>query len=299
MLWLAIVVAAASAALVQADSWPVPAVPFDEIETNHFKQRRQDTPPFVQPLPGLRQEVQFVSTQGLNRTYVVYVPSTLTNAAAPLVFSYHGFGSTPRQQELLCFFSSLAEDNQFIAVYPEGTVRSHNSGPSCCPPAYPSVDDVQNAKDIIAHINGTFHPVDRARVYSTGMSNGGYMSTRLACDAADVFAAVANVAGANPWPDMGNCQPSRPIPYLHFHGDADPTVDYDNAQMTVDYFLTAVNNCNLNSDTITYQNGDSTCVAYSGCAAHGGQGLNNVTFCTTEGGLHGIMSLFLPRAGSL
>jgi len=219
---------------------------------------------------------------------VVYVPSTLQpGQPAPLIFSFHGWTSTSRQQELLCFFSELAEEHQFIAVYPTGVGRSFNSGPSCCPPAFPDVDDVQNAKNIIEDVNANHHPVNRSRIYSTGMSNGGYMSVRLACDAADVFAAVANVAGANPWNDfLGNCHPSRPIPYLHFHGDSDPTVAYDRAEYTVDGFLT-INGCNRNNAVMTYNNGDSSCVAYTqSCFPHGGGGLNNVTFCTTVGGLH-------------
>jgi len=259
---------------------PIPNVSFSTIE-------QAGPGPIYEPLPGVRHEVVFTNSAGANRTYILYVPSTLADSgvAAPLVFSYHGFLSTPRQQELLCMFSPMAERRSFLVVYPEGTVRSHNSGPSCCPPAYPNVDDVQHARDIIQHINATLHAVDGARVYSTGMSNGGYMSTRLACDAADVFAAVASVAGGNPWPDMSNCQPSRRIPYLHFHGDSDPTVGYDHAVLTVDVFLQR-NGCDLNSGVVTYNNGDSSCVAYSGCGSHGGQGLNNVTFCTVQGGLH-------------
>jgi len=262
--------------------YPIPDIPFDSVFEIDYQ------PPFIQPLPGQRRDVIYNSTDTENREYTLYLPSTLVpGEPAPLIFSYHGFGSTPRQQELLCFFSILAEEHRFIVVYPKGIGRSHNSGPSCCPPAYPDTDDVANAKVIIENVNSNFHPVNRSRIYATGMSNGGYMSTRLACDAADVFAAVASVTGANPWPNfLGNCRPSRAIPYLHFHGTADPTVDYSNAELTVNGFLT-LNGCNPNIFTQVYNNGDSTCVAYtSGCLPNSGQGLMNVTFCTVDGGLH-------------
>jgi len=242
-------------------------------------------PPFMEPLPGTRTEVVFNSS-GIERVYVVYIPSTLSpNQPAPLVFSFHGRGSTSRQQELLCFFSVLAEEHQFIAVYPEGIDKTFNAGELCCGSG--EVDDVQYTLDMIEDINNNHHPVNRSRIYSTGMSNGGYMSVRLGCELSHVFAAIANVAGASPWSDfLANCLASRPIPYLHFHGDADTTVVYSSAERVVDGFLT-INGCNKNTNVMTYNYGDSSCVAYTqDCYPHGGSGLNNVTFCTTVGGRH-------------
>jgi polyhydroxybutyrate depolymerase len=49
------------------------------------------------------------------------------------------------------------------------------------------------------------------------------MAARLACDAADLVAAVGPVSAAYPG---GPCEPSRPVPVAAIHGTADPIVPY-------------------------------------------------------------------------
>ena len=72
--------------------------------------------------------------------------------------------------------------------------------------------------------------VDRAAVFANGMSNGGYMSARLMCDAPDAFVAAASVTGAGPWEDFtANCNLDRPYPYMHIHGTFDFVVPYSRA----------------------------------------------------------------------
>jgi polyhydroxybutyrate depolymerase len=72
--------------------------------------------------------------------------------------------------------------------------------------------------------------LDRARVYATGHSNGGYMSYRLACSASDVVAAVAPVSAGSPFlsgmPVGGSCRPGRAVPVLALHGNQDTVVAY-------------------------------------------------------------------------
>jgi polyhydroxybutyrate depolymerase len=71
--------------------------------------------------------------------------------------------------------------------------------------------------------------IDPGRVFATGMSNGGFMSNRLGCDRADMFAAVAPVSGT-----LGSavaCNPSRPVAVLEVHGTADPLVPFDGGTM--------------------------------------------------------------------
>jgi polyhydroxybutyrate depolymerase len=69
--------------------------------------------------------------------------------------------------------------------------------------------------------------IDPARIYATGMSNGGRMVDRLGCELADRIAAIAPVA-ANAY--GGPCDPSRPVPMLVIHGDADSVVPYEGSE---------------------------------------------------------------------
>eukprot|EP00004_Rigifila_ramosa_P004522 TRINITY_DN149_c0_g1_i3.p1 TRINITY_DN149_c0_g1~~TRINITY_DN149_c0_g1_i3.p1 ORF type:complete len:136 (-),score=12.84 TRINITY_DN149_c0_g1_i3:374-781(-) len=121
-----------------------------------------------------------------------------------------------------------AERNGYLVAYPAGWRRSWNSGPVCCRPAYPSIDDVGFLTEMVRQIGQTYQ-LDSRRVYAAGMSNGGNMAYRLACHASDVFAAVVSVAGASPWfTDFAeNCNATRPVSVMQFHGTADEISPYE------------------------------------------------------------------------
>jgi polyhydroxybutyrate depolymerase len=145
----------------------------------------------------------------------------------------------------------------------------------------PNRDDVGFAKALVTVIS-TAACIDSKRVYATGMSNGGFMAHRLACEAADVFAAIAPVAGQM---GVSNCQPSRPVPVIHFHGTADATIRYDMPQFSAEGVdvpgmmqrWADRNGCTKGPDP-TYMMGTVTCSTWSQCT-----GGVLVTLCTAEG----------------
>jgi len=85
------------------------------------------------------------------------------------------------------------------------------------------VDDVGFVRAIVAELEASYK-IDPRRIYSTGLSNGGIMSQRLACDASDLFAAIGPVSGTLNDPD---CHPKAPVSIIEFHGTADQHVPYD------------------------------------------------------------------------
>lgn len=113
----------------------------------------------------------------------------------------------------------------FAVAYPAGLNSSWNAGTCCGTSASEGVDDVGFALAVVADVQSRAC-IDDRRVYSTGMSNGGFLSYRLACEAADTFAAIAPVAGVLGVPTE-TCNPSRAVPVFHFHGTADVLVPYD------------------------------------------------------------------------
>ena len=158
-----------------------------------------------------------VVSGGLLRRFVLVVPESAPRPA-PLVIVFHGFMGSPRDVEELSGMTSLAEQEAFVVVYPEGSglPRSWRSDPRR------GDLDVVFIRDLVTLL-GRAVGIDPRRVYAAGMSNGGGMAARLACDASDLIAAVGTVAAAYP---TGVCPPGRPVPVAAFHGTDDPIVPY-------------------------------------------------------------------------
>lgn len=161
---------------------------------------------------------------GLTRSYRLHLPTNYTGTTAvPLVFNLHGYTSNAFQQELYSEMNAVADTAGFIVCYPDGVNNAWNSGFTL--PYYSGVDDVGFISTLIDVLSGQYN-IDAARVYSCGMSNGGYMSYRLACDLEDRIAAIASVTGSMTLIQQLNCNCNRPVPTLQIHGTADATVPY-------------------------------------------------------------------------
>lgn len=164
-----------------------------------------------------------IEHEGMQRSYQRYVPEGLDpEAPVPLMLNFHGFTSNTDAQIAFSGMNTTADREGFIVAYPEGLGAAFNAGKNCCsaygnPPHM--ADDVDFARAIIDDIAAK-GCIDRRRVYATGMSNGGYMAEYLACEAADVFAAVAPVGSMVPV--RTDCTPSRPIAVIEFNGTEDP-----------------------------------------------------------------------------
>ncbi len=162
---------------------------------------------------------------GLHRQYFVHVPPAYDGKTPlPLVLVLHGATQTPEGIERMSGMSAAADKEAFLAVYPRGTGRvlTWNSG-ACCGYAMENhVDDTGFLGALIDKLERDY-VVDRRRVFATGISNGGMMSYRLACELADKVAAIAPVEGAQ---DLA-CHPSNGVSVIVFHGTDDHLVPFD------------------------------------------------------------------------
>ena len=154
----------------------------------------------------------------------------------PLLFVLHGGGGSAGNMEWLTqnAFERIADRDGVLVVYPEGIGNSWNDGRNDlrAEATQRGIDDLGFLSKLPVEIAGTF-PVDLARVYSTGISNGGFMSMRLACDAAEIFAAVAPVT-ANLQADVApRCAPARPISMTIINGTEDPLVPWEGGEVRV------------------------------------------------------------------
>lgn len=166
--------------------------------------------------------------RGMTRRCLVYLPRRVA-PAMPAVFSFHGYGSSAEVQMLYAGMNSVADTAGFVAVYPEAVGHRWNSGIGDSPiwPT-PDVDDVGFIHALIDTL-AAHYGIDTTRVFACGMSNGGFMSYRLACAPGGRVVAGASVAGVMSRGTGAECVPARITPFLHIHGTADATVPYEGA----------------------------------------------------------------------
>lgn len=157
---------------------------------------------------------------GTTRTYLLSVPKSYQpGAPTALVMIFHGQKTDAAYVADSADMHKLGEREGFIVVYPQGLKNTWNSGGRKDQnwAEEHDIDDVGFVRALIETLSKQYS-IDRRRIYAAGISNGGRMSYRLACDASDLFAAIASVAGPL---TRANCNPSQAVSILHIHGTRD------------------------------------------------------------------------------
>ena len=198
------------------------------------------------------------------REYYIYIPSSYTPSSnAPLMFVLHGYGSSATDIMFYSSFQNLAEEDSYIIVYPQGSllngVTHWNIGGLTIGPTpisallnsfkyffFPT-NDLDFIETITELVDNEYF-INNERIYSTGMSNGGYMSYHLACNT-NLFAAVASVSGSMTPETYNNCSPTNATSILQIHGLQDFTVPYNGLPWSktipeVMGYWSEYNNCN-------------------------------------------------------
>ena len=165
---------------------------------------------------------------GLDRSYRVYQPAGLA-AAAPLVVMLHGVSGSGGQAENSYGWDPLADSAKFVVAYPDGVGRAWNGHGCCGQAARENIDDVGFITAMVGQIS-TAMAIDKARVYATGMSNGGIMSYTLACDSG-IFAAIGPVSATQ----LDACAAPHPTSVIHIPGTAARLVPYHGGHGTSFY----------------------------------------------------------------
>jgi len=167
---------------------------------------------------------------GQTRLYRVHVPASYDAAKpTPLLVALHGGGGNMDHQADDAHYGLIGKSERegFVVVFPNGFSRfrggklaTWNAGHCCGGARDFDSDDVgfirQMVSDVMRRLN-----IDRERVFATGMSNGGLMAYRLACEMSDVFKAIASVAGTD---NTRQCSPKQPVSVLHIHAKNDTHV---------------------------------------------------------------------------
>jgi polyhydroxybutyrate depolymerase len=161
-----------------------------------------------------RQINEDMQVDGMKRSFVTYLPPVADKAyRMPLIISLHGGLASPKGQFHLADFRPLADRDQFMVICPASKHIFHDGSNNH------GIDDVKFIDQIITYAINTYH-ADPTRVYVTGISNGGFMTSRLACELSNRIAAFAVVAGTM---DEGEgYAPVKAMPVIYMHGTKDP-----------------------------------------------------------------------------
>jgi polyhydroxybutyrate depolymerase len=234
-----------------------------------------------------------------NRTFEYYVPSTYDGSeAVPLLFSFHGLGSSGLGQIALTKFEVLAEQEGFIAVFPNATVLDPEDYPACAQylPELPGanimwniglnwtlqycadIDDVGFVSDIVDWFETNYN-IEESRVYATGMSNGAMFTYYVALMLPGTFAGIAPVCS--------------PVTVIMMMGTSDPVVPYDGNPIasiysmndTVDFWLDVDNIASEPVETVWGPTGEDSTVVHRYVYSGGTDG-TEVVFFKVEGGGH-------------
>lgn len=216
---------------------------------------------------------------GKQRTFILHSPCKTFNCTGkkiPLVFAFHGLTETGQGIKDYSAFNTVADTAGFAVIYPNGINNRWNVG-------FPGT--VGTNEDDLGFVNAMIDymiansqncdsnicaELDTNRIYSCGMSNGGFFSYHLACQLSHRIAAIASVTGSMTVATFDSCKPLRPVPILEIHGTSDPIVPYNGggqsgAKSIADVLAYWVNNngCSPTASTVAVPNSNTA----DGCTA--------------------------------
>lgn len=210
------------------------------------------------------------------REYLIYIPSSYDpNSTTPVLFAFHGFGGYNQYFINTADFRALADQFNFIAVYPQGLVCNDGTTWNTNPPGGDnkcSQDDIGFFAALLSEISSNY-TIDSSRVFLTGYSNGADFSYAMACFQSSLVTAIAPVSGLMPMVNASSeCTPNHATSVLVVNGTNDSARPYDGIEgymMSVDSsiaYWTGYNNTNTspeitsqgNVETSLYANSDNT-----------------------------------------
>ena len=176
---------------------------------------------------------------GGDRPVTVHVPaSNDASRPAPLVILLHGYTGSGDDIDAYFDLGPTADARGYVYAFPDGTIDSNgdrfwNGTDACCDFDKSGVDDVAYLTSVIADIRSAL-AIDPKRIALVGHSNGGFMSYRMACDRAELVAAIVSLAGAT-FADTADCAPSEAVSVVQIHGTADDVIRYEGSPPGSDF----------------------------------------------------------------
>ena len=161
-----------------------------------------------------------IQVDGQTREYLLTTPAAHGSKPVPLVLDFHGLAEGAEVHTHMSNFGALAQKDGFVVAFPNGQGQPVRWNLDVAPQPHPDMDFVDQLLDKL----GKDLCLDTSRVYASGLSYGAFMTSRVACEFPNKFAAVAPVAGVSVFK---GCATRPPIPVIAFHGTADPILGFN------------------------------------------------------------------------
>lgn len=170
-----------------------------------------------------------IKSNNLDRYYILHIPPQYKSSASPLIVAMHGGGGDMNIQASDKFYKLVSKSDKegFIIAFPNGfskfqsgILATWNAGKCCGDSRDEKIDDVKFITEMVGNIKKQVN-IDPAKVFAIGMSNGGMMAYRLACDTKNIFKAIASVTGTD---ITETCNPQQKVSVLHIHAKDDTHV---------------------------------------------------------------------------
>ena len=170
-----------------------------------------------------------ITVDGHDRKYFVFAPKE-AKKPVPVILAFHGGRGNGRQMERYTRLNGVVEKYGYLVIYPESLNGNWNDGRDLQELQQEKADDVKYVRSLVNNVAQS-HEIDRGRIFATGVSNGAFMSHRLAAEASDLFAAIAPVIGGMAPSIAKNFDHKNPVSILIIQGDADPLVPIDGGEV--------------------------------------------------------------------
>lgn len=205
-----------------------------------------------------RTETRRIVVKGEQRSYRLFVPPSVNAGPVPLVIGLHGAVQSAAEFEADLGINRIAQREKFAVVYPEGTNRVWDDAR---PPVQRLGYVVRPGEDvpfIVGLVRQLVHQgiADPNRIYLVGLSMGGFMTARLACEHGELFAAIAMIAATAPEQYRSTCRPKKTLPALLMHGTFDTIIPWFGVPMAGAGILSANDAAQMFADL-------AGCMAYS------------------------------------
>jgi len=167
-----------------------------------------------------------LTVDGNGRSFIIYLPTGYNNAGKmSMIFAIHGGSGTPEGMINIANFKTIADREKVVLVYPAGIQNNWNDGRPTTSNQL-GINDVSFFNQMCDYMMSNYS-VDGTKIYATGISNGGFMSSRLGCELSNRIAAIAvDAATIEATTIAANCNPGRPVPVIYIHGTLDPFVPF-------------------------------------------------------------------------